>query len=195
MNLFKEYEQGLPAVRRFHRAYANPRHKRALAASPCPEWRLYRRPETASRVIHAAPMPVLVLAGAWCGDCINQCPIHEHFAAVAPVIQLRYLDRDAHRRGAGRAANLRRQACAGPGLFCRGWLGSRPLRRAHVEQIPAAHARSSRPDLPHGHRRVRRPAPRPGHAGLAQRIRARAMALAAIAPLAAKAWRLIFFED
>jgi hypothetical protein len=41
-------------------------------------------------------MPVLVLAGAWCGDCINQCPIFEHFAAVTPVVQARYLDRDEH---------------------------------------------------------------------------------------------------
>jgi thiol-disulfide isomerase/thioredoxin len=41
-------------------------------------------------------MPVLCLAGAWCGDCVNQCPIFEHFAAMAPVIQVRYLDRDEH---------------------------------------------------------------------------------------------------
>jgi hypothetical protein len=41
-------------------------------------------------------MKVLCLAGAWCGDCINQCPIHEHFSAAAPVIQIRYLDRDEH---------------------------------------------------------------------------------------------------
>src|SRR5262249_20382175 len=40
--------------------------------------------------------PVLCLAGAWCGDCINQCPIFEHFAAAAPVIRVRYLDRDDH---------------------------------------------------------------------------------------------------
>jgi hypothetical protein len=39
---------------------------------------------------------VLCLAGAWCGDCINQCPIFEHFAAAAPVLQVRYLDRDEH---------------------------------------------------------------------------------------------------
>src|SRR5262245_27948227 len=42
------------------------------------------------------PMPVLVLAGAWCGDCVNQCPIFEHLAKAAPVIDVRYLDRDAH---------------------------------------------------------------------------------------------------
>jgi len=40
-------------------------------------------------------MPVLVLAGAWCGDCVNQCPIFAHFAAAAPSIDLRFLERDA----------------------------------------------------------------------------------------------------
>lgn len=40
-------------------------------------------------------MPVLVLAGTWCGDCVNQCPIFAHFAAAAPMIDLRFLDRDA----------------------------------------------------------------------------------------------------
>jgi hypothetical protein len=41
-------------------------------------------------------MNALCLAGAWCGDCINQCPIFEHFVAAAPVIKVRYLDRDEH---------------------------------------------------------------------------------------------------
>src|SRR5437588_3100809 len=58
-------------------------------------------------------MNVLCLAGAWCGDCINQCPAFDHFAAAAPphpspsppggeggvrgpVIHLRFLDRDDH---------------------------------------------------------------------------------------------------
>lgn len=41
-------------------------------------------------------MPVLVLNGAWCGDCINQCPIFDHFAAASNgAIDLRFLDRDA----------------------------------------------------------------------------------------------------
>lgn len=47
-------------------------------------------------------MPVLVLAGAWCGDCVNQCPIFDHFAAASPtasgtsrLIDVRFLDRDA----------------------------------------------------------------------------------------------------
>ena len=39
-------------------------------------------------------MKVLVMAGAWCGDCVNQCPIFEHYAAANPLIQIRYADRD-----------------------------------------------------------------------------------------------------
>jgi hypothetical protein len=39
---------------------------------------------------------VLVLAGAWCGDCVRQCPIFEHFAGAAPWLKVRYLDRDVH---------------------------------------------------------------------------------------------------
>jgi hypothetical protein len=40
-------------------------------------------------------MPVLVLAGAWCGDCVNQCPIFDHFAAASAALDLKFLDRDA----------------------------------------------------------------------------------------------------
>lgn len=39
-------------------------------------------------------MNVLCLTGAWCGDCVNQCPIFEHFAAASSVIRLGFLDRD-----------------------------------------------------------------------------------------------------
>ena len=41
-------------------------------------------------------MPVVCLAGAWCGDCVQQCPIFDHFATLAAPIQLRFFDRDAH---------------------------------------------------------------------------------------------------
>jgi hypothetical protein len=41
-------------------------------------------------------MKVLCLAGAWCGDCVNQCPIFNHFAQAGSTIQLRFIDRDAH---------------------------------------------------------------------------------------------------
>lgn len=40
-------------------------------------------------------MPVVVLNGAWCGDCINQVPIFDHFARSSPALDLRLLDRDA----------------------------------------------------------------------------------------------------
>ncbi len=41
-------------------------------------------------------MPILCLAGTWCGDCVNQCPIFERFANACPQVQVRYLDRDNH---------------------------------------------------------------------------------------------------
>jgi hypothetical protein len=47
-------------------------------------------------------MPVLCLAGAWCGDCINQCPVFDHFAragagtGAGSMIDLKFLDRDEH---------------------------------------------------------------------------------------------------
>jgi thiol-disulfide isomerase/thioredoxin len=39
---------------------------------------------------------VLVLAGAWCGDCSSQCPIFDRFAEAAPVLKVRYLDNAEH---------------------------------------------------------------------------------------------------
>ncbi len=41
-------------------------------------------------------MKVLVVAGAWCGDCVNQCPIFDHFALASEKVQIRYFDRDDH---------------------------------------------------------------------------------------------------
>lgn len=41
-------------------------------------------------------MKVLTMAGAWCGDCVEQCPIFQRFAEAAPALQLRFCDRDAH---------------------------------------------------------------------------------------------------
>ncbi len=40
-------------------------------------------------------MNVLCLAGAWCGDCAEQCPIFQRFAEAGGKIDLRFLDRDA----------------------------------------------------------------------------------------------------
>lgn len=41
-------------------------------------------------------MKVMCLAGAWCGDCVEQCPIYAHFALESPCLSLRFFDRDAH---------------------------------------------------------------------------------------------------
>lgn len=52
----------------------------------------------------ARDMKVLCVAGAWCGDCVNQCPIFVRFAENSPRLQLRFYDRDAHPELAGELA-------------------------------------------------------------------------------------------
>ena len=41
-------------------------------------------------------MPVICLAGAWCGDCVTQCPTLHRIAQCSDRIDLRFFDRDAH---------------------------------------------------------------------------------------------------
>lgn len=41
-------------------------------------------------------MLIMVVSGAWCGDCVQQCPILDHFAKQSVRIQIRYFDRDDH---------------------------------------------------------------------------------------------------
>lgn len=42
-------------------------------------------------------MPILIISGTWCGDCVQQCPIFPSFAAANPTaIDLRFVDRDEH---------------------------------------------------------------------------------------------------
>ncbi len=93
MNLYSHFAKGLPYVP-FLDKYANPAQKDRwqkafdqFALSP------------AQRQLLASfkrQMKVLCLTGAWCGDCSGQCPVFEHFAAAAPVIEMRYFDRDDH---------------------------------------------------------------------------------------------------
>ncbi len=93
MNLFEKFQAGL-AYDDFLARHADDGQKR--------RWRQAREQialTPAQRELLGSftrRMNVLVLAGAWCGDCVNQCPIFEHFAAAAPVITPRYLDRDEH---------------------------------------------------------------------------------------------------
>lgn len=44
----------------------------------------------------ARRMNVLCLTGAWCGDCVQQCPIFQRFVEVTDKIAVRYFDRDAN---------------------------------------------------------------------------------------------------
>lgn len=41
-------------------------------------------------------MPVIVISGTWCGDCVQQGPLLERIAEASPCIDLRWLDRDEH---------------------------------------------------------------------------------------------------
>jgi thiol-disulfide isomerase/thioredoxin len=93
MNLYEKFQHGL-AYADFLARYANDGQKQRWQQV---HGQIVLTP--AQREILGSfgrPMNVLCLAGAWCGDCINQCPIFEHFAAAAPVIRVYYLDRDDH---------------------------------------------------------------------------------------------------
>jgi hypothetical protein len=93
MNLFEKYRQGL-AYADFLARYANDGQKQRWQQSL--EQAKLTPAQRELLGTFKREMPVLCLAGAWCGDCINQCPAFEQFAAAAPVIRVRYLDRDDH---------------------------------------------------------------------------------------------------
>lgn len=42
-----------------------------------------------SRKVH-----ILCMAGAWCGDCVDQCPMLAEFEAACPLLEVRFVDRD-----------------------------------------------------------------------------------------------------
>ena len=81
-------------------------------------------------------MPTLVLAGAWCGDCVNQCPIFARFAEASPAIDLRFLDRDSPTGDRGPPAGLRWPTRADRSPLQRG-LHPRPrVRGPHALRVP-----------------------------------------------------------
>ena len=140
-------------------------------------------------------MKVLCLAGAWCGDCVNQCPIFDHFARLAPSIQLRFFDRDAHPDlsaelkicGGGRVPVVVFLSEDGQLV---GWYGDRTLskyRQMAIDQLGAA--------CPTGIVPPGRCADGGRRAGLARRIRTRATAAANVVAAAAIARRLIRTGD
>src|SRR5690242_2798761 len=38
-------------------------------------------------------MNILALSGAWCGDCVNSCPIFQRIAEACPLVTLRFVNR------------------------------------------------------------------------------------------------------
>ena len=42
-------------------------------------------------------MKILIVSGIWCGDCVQQCPLIQRVAEANSRIELRLVDRDAHR--------------------------------------------------------------------------------------------------
>jgi thiol-disulfide isomerase/thioredoxin len=93
MNLFSKFGDALPLpefLAKYGTAGDRPRWENALGET--------RLTDAQKQLLgkFKREMNVLVLAGAWCGDCISQCPAFERFAEAAPVIRVRYLDRDDH---------------------------------------------------------------------------------------------------
>ncbi len=93
MKLFPKFSDALPLadfLAQYGTANDRPRWESALAATQLTE----AQKQLLGKF--KREMNVLVLAGAWCGDCISQCPAFERFAEIAPVVKVRYLDRDDH---------------------------------------------------------------------------------------------------
>lgn len=93
MNLFDKFAAGLPLTD-FLARYGSDAHRARWRAAA--EQTVLTDEQRKLLGTFTRRTNVLVLAGAWCGDCSSQCPIFERFAEVAPVVQTRYLDRDAH---------------------------------------------------------------------------------------------------
>lgn len=93
MNLFPKFADALPLpgfLAQYGTASDRTRWENALAATQLTDAQRQLLGKF-TRVTN-----VLVLAGAWCGDCIAQCPAFDRFAEAAPALKIRYLDRDDH---------------------------------------------------------------------------------------------------
>jgi thiol-disulfide isomerase/thioredoxin len=93
MNLFEKFQVGLPQAE-FLKKYGNSAHQsRWKATTDAIQLTAAQKTLLAS---FKREMNVLVLAGAWCGDCSGQCPAFDRYAEVTPVIHVRYLDNAEH---------------------------------------------------------------------------------------------------
>ncbi len=92
MDFGARFEKGLPYTA-FLEKYGSPEHRQRWSAMHAQV-----QLTDAQKQLLASfkrEMKVIVVAGAWCGDCVNQCPIFAHFEAAAPTLKIRYFDRDA----------------------------------------------------------------------------------------------------
>ena len=93
MNYQAKFDSGL-TYGSFLEKYGTPdQQKKWAAVHACVKITESQRTLLASFV---REMKVLVLSGAWCGDCVNQCPIFDHFQSINPKIRIHYFDRDDH---------------------------------------------------------------------------------------------------
>ncbi len=93
MNLFDKFAHALP-LDAFLTKYGSPAHQARWKATA--DAVKLTPGQTQLLAGFTREMNVLVLAGAWCGDCSGQCPIFDAFAAAAPTIKVRYLDNADH---------------------------------------------------------------------------------------------------
>ena len=93
MSIFDKFPAALP-MNDFLARYGGPAHR--------PRWQAtfdaVKLTDAQTQLLKSftREMNVLVLAGAWCGDCSGQCPIFDRFAEVAPIVKVRYLDNGEH---------------------------------------------------------------------------------------------------
>ena len=135
-------------------------------------------------------MPVICLAGAWCGDCINQCPVFDHFARASSAIDLRFLDRDA-------LPEVREALMINGGqrvpvvvFLSEDWHEVVPLRRTDPVDLPQARRRPARPLLPDRPGAPRRRGDPDDRRRVARRVRTRPPDPPALAAAAGEAWGL-----
>jgi len=84
------FEKGLPYEQ--YLASSDPRHsERWRTAEQAISLTAHQRQLLGSFV---RQMPVLCLSGVWCGDCVRQGPIFHAFEKAAPVVDVRFLDRE-----------------------------------------------------------------------------------------------------
>ena len=87
------FEKGL-SYKAFVDAYANDAQRGRWASVH--ETVLLSQPQRELLSSFVRQMKVLVSAGVWCGDCINQCPVFDHFVSANEKIDVRFFDRDEH---------------------------------------------------------------------------------------------------